>query len=466
MGDKRLWILLSGLFLALSFYLPVPESMGEKGWTAFALLLFSVMLWATELVPAPVTSLAVVALSSLTGVLPFERAAGHLGNDIIWLIVAMLIMGTAVQRTSLDKRLAYSILHLANGHTDRTVLGVMLIACALTFFIPNAVGRVALLLPIGIGVIRHMGEHGGANFNKAIMLALTFVPYMTTIGVITASSGSIYTAGLFDTMLGYHWNYGHWLLLMMPIVVLALAGLWWMLIRLFPAERRIVEEGARHIREERRRLGPVSPQERILVVLYVLLIVLWLTKPLHGMSLAVSALLVVIVLFLPGVRLMEWKPAMKETDWGIPLVFTAGFVLADALASSGFVAWLSSRATLYLDGLSALALAAAIMLIFVAIRLVFTSLASMAASLMPVALTFAVGTPYNPVWLGMICLTASSIAFLLPTQSVGSLTTYALGYYTGKDMLRAGAILTCIVFAVTLLAAFFYWPLAGLPLHR
>ena len=156
---------------------------------------------------------------------------------------------------------------------------------------------------------------------------------------------------------------------------------------------------------------------------------------------------------------------MKEVDWGIPFIFTAGFVLAKALALSGFVEWLSSTATTYLNDLSALTLVIMIMLIFTVIRLVFTSLTAMVASLMPVALTFAISTPFNPIWLGMICLIASSTAYLLPTQSVGSLTTFSLGYYSTADMLRSGALLTITIIIVTVVAAFVYWPLVGLSYH-
>ncbi|PAE14465.1 hypothetical protein CHH91_19375, partial [Virgibacillus sp. 7505] len=71
----------------------------------------------------------------------------------------------------------------------------------------------------------------------------------------------------------------------------------------------------------------------------------------------------------------------------------------------------------------------------------------------------------NPVWLGMICLAACSTGFLFPSQSVGTMMTYALGYYTSQELLKVGAILTLSVIVITLLAAFLYWPLIGLPVH-
>src|SRR5690554_894045 len=348
MNMRILPLILSGLFLLISLYLPVPEAMGVKGWVAFGLLLFAIVLWATQLIPAPITSLIVVALASILGLLSLEEALGQLGNDIIWLIIAMLIMGVAVQKTLLDKRLAYQLLFLARGNTHLTLLGLIGISFVLTFFIPNAVGRVSVLLPIGIGIINHMERKSGKNYSKAIMLAITYAPYVSTIMVITAASGSIYAVGLFESMLDYHWSYLHWMIVMVPIAVIIIWLLWYMLIRLFPSDVLVIEEGNDYFNEERAKLGRISTGEYKLMLLYVLLIVLWVTKELHHMPLTLSALIVVIILFLPGVQVIQWKEAMKEVDWGIPFIFTAGFILAEALVTSGFVVWLSSWATVYL----------------------------------------------------------------------------------------------------------------------
>jgi sodium-dependent dicarboxylate transporter 2/3/5 len=459
---RSLSVAMSGLFLIISFQLPVPEAMGDKGWVAFGLLLFSIVLWATQIIPAPITSLIVVVLTSLTGLLTFEEAAGQLGNDIIWLIIAMLIMGAAVKKTLLDKRLSYQLLILARGNTHLTLLGLIGIAFVLTFFIPNAVGRLTVLLPIGMGIITNLGNESGRNYSKAVMLAITYAPYISTIMVITAASGSIYAVGLFDSMLGYHWSYVHWMILMVPIATIVILILWLVLIRLFPSDVLVIQESNDYFNEERKKLGQISSGELKLIILYVLLIVLWVTNDIHHMPLTLSALMVVVILFLPGFRLIQWNEAAKDVDWGIPFIFTAGFILAKALETSGFVRWLSSSATAYLHELSALTLVIVIMLIFILIRMVFTSYMAMAASMMPVALTFAVSTPYNPVWLGMICLIASSTAYLLPTQSVGGLTTFTMGYYSSRDMLLTGAILTISIIIITLLAAFLYWPIVGL----
>lgn len=456
-------VFLAALLLMASPFFPVPEGMGEKGWSAFFLLTLTIALWGTKWVPAPIVSMVVVALSALLGILTFEEAAVELGNETIWLIIAMLMMGTVLEKFQLDKRVAYHMLLWANGKVKWTLFNLFATGFILTFFIPNAVGRLTVLLPIAQGIIAAMGQQGGKNLSKSMILCITFVPYVATIATMTGASGSIYAVGLFQSMLGYSWSYLHWVIVMVPMTVVILLLLWGLLLWLYPANVTEVASSRDYVQEEVRKLGP-SKQEVKLICLYLLLILLWATKEIHGLSIALCAILVLISLFLPGIRLAEWKPMMKGMDWGIPFLFVAGFTLANTLEKGGFVQWVLTLGTQYLSPLSSVTLALAMLGVFVVIRLVFTNYTAMAATLMPVALTFAMGTSFNPMWLGMLCLVACSIGFLLPIQSIGNMMTFSMGYYTNRELFISGGLLTILVLVVTVLAAFFYWPMVGLPI--
>lgn len=453
------------LFVLLSPVLPQSSTMGSEGWSAMAILALAVVLWLTNVIPASVTSMMVVVLVSLLGILPFEQAAQALGEEEIWLILSMLIMGVAVEKYALDKRLAYNMLLLAGGSVKSIILYLIVIAFLLTFFMPNALGRLTVLLPVSIGMIETMKEQGGAHFGKLVLLTVTFVPYVSTIGLLTGAGGSIYAVGLFDSMLGYRWSYVDWMLLMMPIVVVVLAAMWMLLLYLFPPETAVLTGSDRFFRQEKEKLGPMTAAEKKLIALYLLLALLWMTGSLHHLPIALTGVLVVTLLFIPGIQLLTWKEAMGKVDWGVPLLFAAGFALADALNESGVVRWASGLATSLLADLPAAILAAAMMTAFILIRIGFTNYTAMVASLLPVALTFAAGSELNPLWLGMLCVAASSIGYFIPTQSAGSMTTFAMGYYTGKDYLVVGSWITLLLFLVTMLAAFFYWPLLGLSVY-
>lgn len=451
--------------LLLSPMLPTPPLMDGQGWSALAVLALAIVLWLTNVLPAAVTSLLVIVLVPLFGILPFNQAGLSLGQEEIWLILSMLIMGSAVEKYGLDKRLAYSILKLSGGKIRLVVAFFIMIGFVLTFFTPNALGRLTVLLPVSLGLIETMKSGTGPNFGKLLIFTVTFTPYMCCIALITAAGGTIYAVGLFDSMLGYRWSYLEWMVLMLPLTIVVLALFWLLLLWLFPPEQTVLQGGAAYFRQELEKLGPLRPEEKKLIALYGLLALLWITSEWNGLAVAHSGLLVASILLLPGIGLLSWKETVKKIDWGLPFLFAAGFTLADALSMSGVTAWGAAAMSEFAAAWPPEWMAVLLFLSFVAIRLCFTNYTAMVASLLPVALTFAVGSGTNPLWLGMIAMVASSIGYFIPTQSAGAMVSFSAGLYTNREYFTVGTGVTVLFFIVTMAAAFFYWPLVGFSLH-
>jgi sodium-dependent dicarboxylate transporter 2/3/5 len=456
----------SGGVMLLSPMLPVPSGMPDKGLTTLLIILFGIVMWLTKIINPAITSILIIVLLSLFQILSFDESVAGLGSEVVLLIIMMLCMGVAVEKTGLGNRVTFIVLRKSKGNARRASLLIIALACLLTFFIPNGMARLTLLLPIGIGLINTLKQDGDdLNFNKSVILAITFVPWICTVMIITGANGTIYAASLFRTMTGFEWSYIHWMVVMFPIVIVTLFGLWVILTVIFPPLRQNIERGQDYFEQSLIDLGVMKRPEKKLVFLYIVLIVLWVTTNIHGMSVAMSACLVATFVFVPGFQLIKWKEAMASVDWGIPLLFAAGFSIADALEKSEVIGWLSLIATHAFIDLPPLLLSLTIMGLFIVIRIGFTHFAAMIASLLPVALSFAIATPYNPIWLGMICVIASSMAYLLPSQSISNMATYSLGYYSGRDMFKAGSLLTIWFIIVTILFAFFYWPLVGVPIY-
>jgi solute carrier family 13 (sodium-dependent dicarboxylate transporter), member 2/3/5 len=466
LNAKMVVLSIALLFLLISTYLPIPENTPDTIWVTLSIFILGILLWFTNIIPPAVTGMAIIFLLSFFDILSFEQAASGLGEEIIWLIVAVLIMGVAVEKTGLEKKISYKILSLAKGSVKLTILSLIVVAFILTFIMPNAVGRLTVLLTISGGIIQLMKEQGGQNISKSIMLTITNAPYITNICLMTGASGSIYAVGLFESVLGYQWSYLHWMVIMTPISIVVLLSLWIFIIWLYPSNVKVIKGGQTYFENELKKLGLLSLEEKKLILLYSLLILLWITTKLHGISIAMSAVFVCILLFLPGMKIVNWKDAMKGVNWDVPFIFAAGFALAHAFEESGMVTWLSSVALKYLSNLSILTLAICMMVLLILIRLSFTNFNSMVASLMPVVLTFSLGTPYNPVWIGMLSLIASSTAFLIPTQSIGSMMTYSLGHYSTNDMLKIGSLLTLMMLIMTIVMSLFIWPLIGLNIYK
>lgn len=457
------FIIIMSVFCSL--LLPVPEGMNEKGLATVFIVILGIILWSTNMLPSAITGMVVIILFSVLGIIQFSDAAANLGKEIIWLLISMLIMSKAVEKTGLHKKVVYNLFLLAKGNIRLIILFIIIFLYIMTLFIPNIIGRVALIIPICINLINSFKKQNGIDIGKIVIPTITFVPVISAFSIVTGSGGTLYAVDLFESILGYHWGYLEWIKVMMPIGLITVILYWIVVVFfMFPSLTK-VKSSMDSVYEERIKIGKITRQEIIVLLVYIILFTLWVTKEIHGYSLAMSAVLMLCVLFLPGINIISWKEAIQSVEWSIPFVFAAGFSIAQALSYSGVTNWFSILAFEYLKNLPVLIIVLILIFILMIIRLGFVNNTMMIAAFLPIIFGFATGTSINPLWLGMISLIASFICFMLPMQTISNMTTFSLGYHSFKDHLLLGIVMTLILILVTLTCAFFYWPLLGYKIY-
>ena len=103
-----------------------------------AITLFVAILWVTEALPIPATSLLPFALFPLFGVLSHSEAASALGSHVIILLMAAFMLSKALERANLHKRFAIYMLRLTgSGSPIKLILGFMLTTAVLSMWISN-----------------------------------------------------------------------------------------------------------------------------------------------------------------------------------------------------------------------------------------------------------------------------------------------------------------------------------------
>ena len=86
---------------------------------------------------------------------------------------------------------------------------------------------------------------------------------------------------------------------------------------------------------------------------------------------------------------------------------------------------------------------------------------SMLGTSIPLVVEFAKSQGMNPLQLGMIWTFAAG-GKLFAYQSGVLIVGYFYGYFAARDLVRIGARLTLVEFAILLLLVQFYWPLIGI----
>ncbi|XP_059187055.1 LOW QUALITY PROTEIN: Na(+)/citrate cotransporter [Centropristis striata] len=243
------------------------------------------------------------------------------------------------------------------------------------------------------------------------------------------------------------------------------------------------------IREEHRKLGPMSFGEINVLGLFILLVVMWFTRDpgfVHGWATdifnskaeyvtdATVAIFIAILLFVlpskpprfclcrtqsfdtaphqsvgPTPPLLTWKVAQKKLPWGIVLLLGGGFALAKGSEESGLSKWMGDQMT-PLQNIPPWAIAI-ILCLLIATFTECTSNVATATLFLPVLASMSQSIGMNPLYVMVPCTLSASFAFMLPVATPPNAIVFSYGYLKVADMARTGIVMNIIgILCITL----------------
>jgi sodium-dependent dicarboxylate transporter 2/3/5 len=237
---------------------------------------------------------------------------------------------------------------------------------------------------------------------------------------------------------------------------------------MFPAPRKeVFNIDIRIFKQQYRELGPMSFEEKVVLIDFVLLAVLWLSRPVWTkvfsnpefindgvVAIAMALLLFVIPAKQPSAAsILDWRIA-NRLPWGIVLLFGGGFALASGFKDSGLSAWMGEQ----LHGVSALhpVLIIAVICLMITFLTELTSNTASAQILLPVLASLAVAIKVNPLLLMIPGTVSCSFAFMLPVATPPNAIIFGTERVQISDMAKAGVLLNFIGALLITLAAYFW----------
>lgn len=216
--------------------------------------------------------------------------------------------------------------------------------------------------------------------------------------------------------------------------------------------------------------GPLTAAERRALAVLAVVIVLWCSEPLHGLSPAVVALLGAIAVTLPRIGCIALRVAVKQVPWHLLLFLAATLALGAALAQTGAADWLGTSLLGPVRGLGPSAGVTFLLLVVAAsllAHLVIQSRSARSAALIPVVVALAPGLGVDPTAAAFASTAAAGFCHTLPS-SAKPVAMFAADEASGgieaRDLLRLSVWLAPLFFTLVVAFALWVWPLLGLPL--
>ncbi|SFE53551.1 SLC13 family permease [Alteribacillus iranensis] len=456
-NSRSLFYILNSLSWLLIFIVPTHHAL------MLIVLIFALSGWALGVWPQPIISLIILIYLEIVGIKTFSEGLQGYAQPFVWLLVATYIIASGFETTGLGRRIALHILSFVKGNITACVFVVIVTLMVLGIIIPTGAGRIAMILPVCTGLIEVVKvNNNGQSFSKSVLLAVTLSSTVMSFALITGSSSSIYAASTIELITGFKWTYLYWIIVHAPLTIVGLMSIWIILVKKYPMKQAGWGSGKLYIIEKLAEIGKISVQEKKLSILSAFMLIGWMTEPLHGYTVPVTAMFVGIISCLPKVGVQSWKDASQAIHWDVIILFGSAYALADAFQSNGTADWIAKGLLHFLPENSPL-LAAIVMILLVSLfRLGFANMLGITAVFLPLSISVAQTLSINPIWLAQIVFITCSMGYFLPTQSPSNLMTYSLGIYSIHDLFTSGFFLFLIMIPSLLIIAYFYWPLLGI----
>ena len=194
-------------FVALAAVLLIPiDGIEWQGQIALGMLAFAVIMWVTEAVSYPVSSVLIISLIALlVGLSPDPEAPGEVfgtgpalsmalsgfSSGAVALVAAALALATAMQATGLHRRIALYVLKVAGEKTSRIVAGAIIISIILAFFVPSATARAGAVVPILLGMVAAFGLAVDSKLSALLVITAVQAVSIWNVGIKTAAAQNL-----------------------------------------------------------------------------------------------------------------------------------------------------------------------------------------------------------------------------------------------------------------------------------
>ncbi|XP_020598901.1 tonoplast dicarboxylate transporter [Phalaenopsis equestris] len=469
LNKSNFCILLGPLSCFLIFFFVELDNGRQSSRNMLAVLTWVFLWWITGAVPMAVTSMTPLFLFPLFGLAKTDEVAKSYMDDIIALVLGSFILALAVEHYNIHRRLALNITSLFCGdpvNPHLLLFGICGTSAFVSMWMHNTPAAM-LMIPVATGMLQRFptGEEVHPEvkkFCKGVILGVIYAVAVGGMSTLIGTGVNLILVGMWESYFpeGKPISFSSWFLFGFPLALLIFFALWGILCLFYCSKgsAKVLSSylHREHLRKELESLGPMAFAEKMVLAVFGVLVLLWMTRSLTNDvpgwgSLfdgrvgdgTVSIMMATMLFIIPnkknvGEKLMDWNKC-KKLHWDVILLLGAGFAIADGVRTSGLTDVLSENLK-FLNAAPYLAVAPLVCLVSATIT-EFTSNNATTTLVIPLLIDLAQSMKLHPLLLMVPGAIGAQFSFLLPTGTPSNVVGFTTGHIEVKDMIKIGILL-------------------------
>lgn len=426
----KVWIALLTFLLALLPLFLLPSGFSLSARATASIFVIAVGFWAFEVIPLYATSLLVVLLLSFS--LGHPRDWLHFGSEgyqvflvpfsspVIMLFLGGFVLAAAVKKHHVDAFCVSRFLGHLGRRPAALLIGFLSITALFSMWISNTAATAMMLL-----FLKPVIEEIDADdpFRKALVLSVALGANLGGLGTPIGTPPNAIAIGILAER-GIVIDFLGWMLMAIPLSIVLLAISACVLLILFPSKQKRLQFSPPPKK-------PLTAKGIWVILIGFLIILLWLTKPIHEIPESLVALLGVGIF--AAFKLISVKD-FRSIDWDILVLMWGGLALGQAISMTHLIEPLIESPFFGGEGILIVATFAGIAVVLSS----FISNTATANLLLPVAISV---SGYDKTLLSITVALACSFALAFPISTPPNAMVYGTGMLKTRDMFRAGGII-------------------------
>ena len=450
----------AGAYFAVQTAVQADPSLNPHLPMFFAITLWAITVWATDILPAVPSAAAMTFLYLLCNVAPAPVIFGAWGAFLPWICFGALILSEALEQTGLTRRLALQLMHLVGATFTRIVVSLMTVGMFMAFLLPDIMCRVIIFVAIAHGLVMALELDPKSRISSAIIMAGFCSATSPGYGFLTGTEMSLIAMDQIKSIITIP-TWGEYALANLPFIILYCCFSIFMCVKIIPGKEHIPHED--HLKEvvaERLRdMGPMTTQEWKLLILMICAITGLLTSKWHGLNGYFLYAPIAICCYLPWIGLASFEN-VRKLNVGFLVFIVACLGMGSVAVHLGAAKWFASLVVPLIDGLSPIWLVLSSYLSAVAVNFMLTPLAAVSALSLPWA-EIAQHVNMNPLPM-LYSFLYGLDQYIFPYEYALYMYIFSTGYITPKHMFKGLGLRILFVAVILMLLQVPYWKLIGL----
>ena len=445
---------------------PVPEGITVQSWRLLAIFVATVVGLVAQPLPGGAIVLFGVCALAITGTVPPARALSGYADPVVWLVLCAFLISRGMIKTGLGRRIALYFVKLIGSTSLGLGYALALADGSLASIIPSNSARAGgIIFPITKSLAETYDSHPGPTARRLGSFLMVLI-YNTDVIVcaifFTGQASNAIIAGFARETTGLALTYPLWLTASIVPGIASLLIVPYVFYRLYPPEIKHTPAAADLARRELQAQGPLSRPEILMLLVFALVIVLWMTTRIHRLDAAVPALVGVCILLLT--RVLDWTDVITErAAWDV-FIWYGGLVgMAKLLGETGVTAIFAQWTAGWITGWEWYAALGVILLVYFFAHYGFASITAHATAMYIPFLTVTIAAGAPP-WVAVLSLAYFSnlCASLTHYGTTPGPIYFGAGYVPQTRWWKLGLIAALINIPIWALIGVAWWKVIGL----